>query len=294
MSLLENRRIVIIGLGLIGGSLGLALKQITAGNTDIIGYTRSAETANKALKCGAVDKMEDNLANAVDKADLVILTTPPMVMKEILKQIGPYLPEGCTVTDVASTKTKVIEWAEEYLPKTVSFVGGHPMTGKETSGIDVAEAGLFQGCTYCLVPGENASREATEMMVDVVITLGAKPMFISASEHDKFVAGISHLPLVISSALVKATTKSSSWEKMSGLAAGGYQSVTRLASQHPAMNRDICLTNQDNVISWIDEFTKELNRFRELIATGDDELEKAFSEVKEARQRWIEERDKRD
>lgn len=287
------RRIVIIGLGLIGGSVGLALKQGKLEETEITGYTRSAETAAGALRRGAVDRMEDNLVSAMDKADLVIMATPPVVTGEILEQIGPHLPTGCTVTDTASTKVKVMEWAEEYLPETVNFVGGHPMAGKELSGIEAAEAGLFQGCTYCLIPGEGTSPEATQVVVDLANTLGARTLFISAPEHDNLVAAVSHLPLVISSALVMATTRSSSWERMSGLAAGGYRGLTRLASQHPGMNRDICLTNRQNILNWIDEFIGELGRFKELISQGDDELERVFTQVKQARQKWIEEHDKR-
>lgn len=287
------RRIVIIGLGLIGGSMGLALKQADPGETEVVGYTRSAETSTKAVKLGAVDRMETNIASAVYKADLVILATPPMVIKDILKEIGPHLSPGCVVTDAASTKVKVMEWAEWYLPETVNFVGGHPMAGKELPGIDVAEFSLFQECTYCIVPAESASPEATRVVVDLVTTLGANPLFIDAQEHDNLVAGISHLPLIISSALVMTTTQSPSWEKMSGLAAGGYRDLTRLASQHPMMNRDICFTNKDNVLDWIDKFTGELKQFRDLISREDNKLEKLFSRGQRARQKWIEERGKR-
>lgn len=288
------KRVTIIGLGLIGGSIGLALKRASLEKTELIGYTRSAETATKALRLGAVDKMEDNLAAAVDKADLVILATPPMVIKEILEQIGPHLSPGCTITDTASTKAKIMEWAQEYLPKKIDFVGGHPMAGKELSGIEAAEGDLFQGCTYCLVPRESASPAATQVVVDLANTLGAKPLFITASEHDNLVAGISHLPLIISSALVMTTSQSTYWQEMSGLAAGGYRDLTRLASQHPVMNRDICFTNQQNILDWIDRFIMELSRFQELIALGDDGLEKAFTDGQKARQRWIDKRDKRD
>jgi prephenate dehydrogenase len=288
------RHIAIIGLGLIGGSMGLAFKRAGLEGTKLVGYTRSSETAIKALKRGAVDKMEDNLASTVDKADIVILATPAMAMKEILKQIGPHLSPGCTVTDAASTKAKVMEWAEEYLPTTINFVGGHPMAGKELSGIEAAEADLFQGCTYCLVPGGNASPAAAQVVADLVNTLGATPLFITAPEHDNFVAGISHLPFILSSALVMSTTQSPFWREMSGLAAGGYRDLTRLASQHPRMNRDICLTNQQNILNWIDEFIKELSRFRQFITEGSEELEKAFIQAQQARQKWVEEHGKRD
>ena len=288
------RRIAIIGLGLIGGSMGLALKQAGLEDAELIGYTRSSETAINALKRGAVDKIEDNLISAVGKAEIVILSTPVMAMKEILKKIGPHLSPVCIVTDTASTKVKVMEWAEEYLPSGINFIGGHPMAGKELSGISAAEADLFKGCTYCVVQGVSASPEAIKVITDLVKYLGANPLFITASEHDNFVAGISHLPLILSSSLVMSTTQSPYWQEMSGLAAGGYRDLTRLAAQHPIMNRDICLTNQQNILNWIEEFIKKLSQFRQFIIDGDEGLEKAFIQAQQARRKWIEEHDKRD
>lgn len=282
-------RIVIVGLGLIGGSIGLALKRSESKETELVGYVRSSETAIKALKRGVIDKVEDNLVSAVDKANLVILATPPIAMKEILEQIGPHLPRDCTVTDTASTKEKIMQWAEEHLPATVNFIGGHPMAGKELSGIDAAEATLFEDKPYCLVPGQSASHTSAQTVAELVSRIGANPIFITAQEHDNFIAGISHLPLILSSALIMSTTRSPLWSKMSRLASGGYRDLTRLASQHPIMNRDICLTNQQNILNWIDEFVKELSLFQGLVAEGGEELEKAFIQAQQARQRWIEE-----
>jgi prephenate dehydrogenase len=283
------RCVAIIGLGLIGGSVGLALKGAESEAVDIVGYARQPETANRARQLGAIDRIEGSLASAVGKADLVILATPTMSIKEILSQIGPHLPTGCVVTDVASTKVQVMQWAEEGLPQSVNFVGGHPMAGKELSGIEVADADLFRGCTYCIVPGRGASEAAVQMVVDLVHKVGARHVLLKATDHDQFVAGISHLPLILASALVMATTQSPRWPSMSDVAATGYQSATRLASQHPRMNRDICLTNGENIVAWIDEFTKELQRFRSLIAEGDLGVEQAFERARQARNAWIEE-----
>lgn len=288
------RRIAIIGLGLIGGSIGLALKKAELEDTELMGYVRSSETANKAIKLGVVDKIEKDLASAVDRADIVILATPVMAMKEILEQVGPRLNPGCTVTDTASTKVKVMEWAEEYLPPKINFVGGHPMAGKEISGIEAAEATLFKDSIYCLVPGRGAPHAATQAIADLVNVMGARHLLITAPDHDNFVAGISHLPLILSSALVRATTQSPFWGEMSRLAATGYSGLTRLASQHPRMNRDICLTNQQNILNWIDEFIGELSRFRHFVADDGGELERVFTQAQQARRRWIEEHGKRD
>jgi prephenate dehydrogenase len=281
------RRIAIIGLGLIGGSMGLALKRARLKETDLIGYVRHSETGAKALKLGVVDKVERNLVSAVSQADMVILATPVIAMKEILEQIGAHLSPGCLVTDTASTKVKVMEWAKEYLPPTTNFIGGHPMAGKELSGVEVAEASLFEGCTYCLIPGQGASPEAVQFLVGLLQKIGANPLFITASEHDNFVAAVSHFPFLLSVALVRATTQSHSWGKMSTLAATGYRDLTRLASQHPRMTRDICLTNQQNILFWMDEFRRELDRLRQLVAEDSQKLEEAFIQAQEARQRWL-------
>jgi len=278
---------------LIGGSIGLALKRAGSDGVELVGYARRPETADRALQLGAIDRVEGSLASAVDKAALVILAIPTMSVKEILSQIGSHLPAGSVVTDVASTKVQVMQWAEESLPPGVSFVGGHPMAGKELSGIEVADADLFRGCTYCIVPGRGASDDAVQTIVDLVQKVGARHVFVNAAEHDQFVAGISHLPLILASALVMSTTRSPQWSKMSEVAATGYQGATRLASQHPRMNRDICLTNGENIVSWIDDFAKELQRFRGLIAEGDLGLEQAFDKARQARNAWIEEHDKK-
>ena len=288
-----KKRIAIVGLGLIGGSMGLALAHARREGPELVGCARRPETAERALRLGAVDRAVTSLAAAVDGADLVILATPTMSIKEILPQIAPHLAAGCVVTDVASTKLQVMHWAEDSLPPGTSFVGGHPMAGKELSGIEVAEAALFQGCTYCIVPGRGASDDAMQAIVDLARQVGARPLFLTAGEHDYFAAGTSHLPLVLASALVMATTRNPRWAKMSDLAATGYASTTRLASQHPRMNRDICLTNGENIVAWIDELTRELGRFRGLIADGDLSLEQAFERARQARNAWIEEHGKK-
>jgi len=248
--------VAIIGLGLIGGSIGLAL-----------GVT--------------------NLKDAVKQAEFVIIATPVLTVKEIFSEIAPHLPAGCIVTDTASTKVQVMKWAEEMLPPTVDFIGGHPMAGKETYGIEAAEAELFRGCTYCLTPSEKASPKSINTVTGMVRKLGARPFFIDAQEHDNLVAGISHLPMVLSAALVSLTTRNSSWSEMSKLAASGYRDLTRLASGSPEVSAHICLSNQEAIVNWIDKFSQELKRYRQLVAGGDKRLEQAFTETNKARQEWL-------
>jgi prephenate dehydrogenase len=169
----------------------------------------------------------------------------------------------------------------------VDFIGGHPMAGKETFGLQAAEAKLFQESIYCLTPAEKASPISIDKIVSMVKRLGAVPLFVDAQEHDNLVAGISHLPMLLSAALVSATAKNPSWHKMSRLAASGYRDLTRLASGNPEVNAHICATNQVAILRWIDEFNEELQRYRKLVTSGDKRLEEALAHAREVRQKWL-------
>ena len=286
-AIIKTVRVAIIGLGLIGGSIGVALKEVSEPGWEIVGYVRRPGAVSIALGLGAVDRAETNLRKAVKEADLVIIAIPVLTIKQILSQIAGCLPRGCIVTDAASTKVEVMRWAEEILPPTVDFIGGHPMAGRETYGIQAAKADLLRGCTYCLTPSEKASPKSIDKVTSIVKKLGAIPFFIDAQEHDNLVAGISHLPMLLSAALVSVTTKDSSWDTMSRLAASGYRDLTRLASGNPEVNAHICLTNRQAVIHWIDEFSKELDRYRQLVGVRDEHLEEALAEANKARQKWL-------
>jgi len=281
-------RIAIIGLGLIGGSIGLALKQANWREAEVVGCARRQEIGTLALKVGAVDKIELDVRKAVKSADIIIVATPVLTVKDIFTQIAPELASDSIVTDTASTKAQIMQWAEDLLPSGTNFVGGHPMAGKEIQGIKAAEAVLFHSCVYCLTPLPQTKPAAVQTVKDMVKALGAVPLVIGAQEHDTLVAGISHLPLLLSVALVSATTKDSSWQQMSRLAASGYRDLTRLASGNPEVSADICLSNQDAIISWIDAFIDELQKLRNMIADGNDEIEKALALANEARQKWLE------
>jgi prephenate dehydrogenase len=279
--------VAIIGLGLIGGSIGLALRQGKKPAREIVGYSRRRETVARALSLGAIERGGTNLKNTVEQAELVIIATPVLTVKEIFSKMAPHLPSGCIVTDTGSTKVQIMKWAGKMLPPTVHFIGGHPMAGRETYGIRAAEAELFKGCTYCLTPSEKASPESIDTMIGMVKKLGAIPFFIDAQEHDNLVAGISHLPMLLSAALVSLTARNPSWAEMSKLASSGYHDLTRLASGNPEVNSHICLSNQSNIVDWIDEFSQELERYRQLVAKGDGRLEQALAEANKARQEWL-------
>lgn len=280
-------RITIVGLGLIGGSLGLALKAARLKNVEIVGHDRDAEVAARARKRGAIDQSEWNLISAVRTADMVIIATPVQGVREVFTQVAQHLPQGCIVTDTASTKAEVMAWAEEILPEHVSFVGGHPMAGKETTGIDAAEATLFQNCMYCLMPSARATQGAIDSCLGLARTAGATPYFVDAHEHDGFAAAISHLPLVISAALVSTVASSPSWREVARLASSGFRDVSRLASGDEEMSRDICLTNRESVVHWIDRFVQAMLHYRRLVAEEPERLGQEFRASREARDRWL-------
>ncbi len=281
------KRIAIIGLGLIGGSLALALKKSTAGKMEIVGFSRSAKTIAAARRRGAIDRAAKNLASAVSGADMVVIATPVMVTKEVLASISEHLSPRCVITDTGSTKVQVMKWAGEYLSPKISFIGGHPMAGKETSGINEAEADLFQGCVYCLTPSSCATPQAVRKLKKLVESIGAKPFFIDAETHDNLVAGVSHLPMLLSAAFVTTTMKSRLWPEMAKLAAGGYRDLSRLASGNPEMNRDICLTNRERIVDWLDRYIEVLKGYRDLVADESEELSEMLAQAREARENWL-------
>lgn len=266
-----NRRIAIIGTGLIGGSIGLALKAAALPGTDIVGHDRDRGNAKLAERLGAIDRAEHNLPAAVSGAGLVIIATPILAVREVMQQIAPHLAEGAIVTDTASTKSAVMQWAADVLPKHISFIGGHPMAGKETAGVQNAEAGLFRGRAYCICPSIDAAPGAVESLMGLARVIGAEPLFIDADEHDQYAAAVSHLPLMVSTALFSLLRSSPAWPDIGPMASSGFRDVTRLASGDPAMSHGIWLTNREAVIHWLDRMTEELRRFRDMLKDARDE-----------------------
>lgn len=281
-------RIAIIGLGLLGGSLGLALRQSGLRDVEIVGTARTRDTLQKAKKIGAIDSDAPTAAVAVRNARLVIVASPIMTVPEIFDEVAPQLVQGAVVTDVASTKAQVARWAMELLPEHVDFVGGHPMAGKEKPGIGAADPELFRGKPWVIAPSVRASDAAVRTVVGLAQSVGASPIFMDPDEHDSYAAAISHLPLVLASALFSVVAGSAAWPEMASLASSGLRDTTRLASGSPEMAHDIMRTNRDNVLHWIDRFASELDRFRETISAGDDkQLLEAFARAQLERDNFI-------
>ena len=254
--------VAIIGLGLIGGSLGLALKDGPTGRVpgdpapSIAGWDQDASACMLAQARGAIDRMYDSPAAAVSGADLVIVAVPVLAVREVLRVIVPALDAKTVVTDVASTKATVCAWAGELLPET--FIGGHPMAGSERSGVGNARADLFAGATYCLTPLPSTTDATLETATTLVRAVGARTYVLDPELHDRAVAAISHLPFLLSTLLVETTSASPDWEALRVLAATGFRDVSRLASGDPRMHRDICLTNATEIRPWLREAARML------------------------------------
>ena len=284
-------KIAIIGTGLIGTSLGLALRESGLRNLEVVGTDYEGRARSGAQKRGAFHKVEGRLQPTVEGADVVVLATPVMAMRDLMETIGPQLQEGSVLTDVGSSKLLVTEWAAEILPKHVQFVGGHPMAGRETAGPENAAADLFTGKAYCIVPSPNTKEQAVSAVATMAEAIGAKPFFISAQEHDSFVAAASHLPFMMSVALMQTVSKSANWDDIAQLASSGFRDLSRLASGDVIMHRDITITNSEPIVSWIDSFIRELYDIRNILndESGPDPaaVEELFEHASVERARWM-------
>jgi prephenate dehydrogenase len=290
------QQVLIVGLGLIGGSIGLALRRWAEERKldgrkplEVIGFDPNLDQQRAAERLGAVDRGAWDLAKAAREADIVVLATPATAIRDVMVDLGPHLQQGTVVTDTASTKAQIMRWARELLPSGVHFVGGHPMAGK-TQSIEGADADLFAGATWCVAPSVTASEDAVRTVLGLIAAAGAEPFFIDPEEHDGFVAGISHLPIVLSATLMNAVARDASWRDMKTLTAGGFRDTTRLAAGSPTMHRDILLTNREAVLRWIDAFMANLEEVRGTLGTDDESaatrLDAYFNEARDARAVW--------
>jgi prephenate dehydrogenase len=281
-------RLAIIGLGLIGGSLGLALKRAQLKGLEIAGYDREWDVGGRARKLGAIDVDARVAPEAAEGAAVVVLATPISQFRATLEAIAPALAAGAIVTDVASTKREVLRWARELMPEGAHFVGGHPIAGKEHAGLDAAEASLFDGRPWAITPSVEAAEAAVRTIENLIATVGAEPVIIDAEEHDSYLAAVSHLPLVAASALFLLARESQAWPELGVLAGPGFRDTTRLASTPPALSHDISLTNRENLLHWLDRYVDELRRWRGMIAhETQEELSKAFAKAQTERDAFV-------
>jgi prephenate dehydrogenase len=278
-------RVAILGTGLIGASVGLAIKAARP-STQIVGYDASGDHVRRAQQVKAIDR-RGSLHDAVGEADLVVVAIPVGAMKALFEEIAPILRVDTVVMDTGSTKARIVEWAERLLPRGTPFVGGHPMAGKTEAGPDAADARLFQGAVWCVVPGATAPRQAIDGVVSLVESFGAVPYFLGADEHDGLVAAVSHLPYLLSVALIGHLGREGSWRETASIAAGGFAYATHLSDSDPRMFADITSTNRENIVRRLDLYVAELLALREAIAAESPELKERFERARALHADWL-------
>jgi prephenate dehydrogenase len=274
------RQITIIGTGLLGGSLGLALKKKKFAGR-IVGCDREA-TLEKARSCGAIDAGSPNPGDAIQGSQVVVLATPVLAIVDLIDRIGPSLPAKALLTDVGSTKTAVVERALKVFGKNAGkrFLGGHPMAGKELSGVDYADPDLFHKTVWFLtpLPGQNLNEGLFAEFAGWIDQVGSRIAMLPAQEHDRLCAWISHVPQMISTALAAALVEEFG-DEAPLLAAGGraLQEMTRISASPYSMWRDIAITNQKNLDRALCKVEQRLAHIRENLATRQlaDEFEQA-------------------
>ena len=276
-------KVALIGTGLIGGSLGLALKSDT--DAEVIAFDRDATSAARAVERGAADEVAVTAADAARDADFIFIATPIGAIADSVRSIADSVGPGAVVTDVGSTKNRVVLEAEKVLRDGSDFIGGHPMAGTEQDGIDAATATLFHGAWWILTPTDKSSPEAYQRLHGLLTTLRARIMALSPMEHDQLMAVISHFPQLTATTLMNmAAKRGEDHAGLLALAAGGFRDVTRVAASNPEIWLDVCRENGEAIAATLRDFANELLRLHDLILEGKEQpLREAFLQARDAR-----------
>jgi prephenate dehydrogenase len=283
----EKLQVSIVGLGPIGTSAGLALKQYVE-RVSVVGHDKDSKLAAQAKKMNAVDRTEWNLINAAREADRILLALPLDEIKKTLAAISQDLKPGCILVDTAEIKAPVMELAADLRPKGIHLIGGHPILVLENPGIEAARADLFRDKLFCLTPDAQADAGAVRLAADLVEALGAKPFFLDAAEHDSMIAAAEHVPEILAGALSKLVGNSSGWHDMRKVAASQFYSSTLLMADNGSAAATACNANREHALHWLDQFIAELRDWRQNLADGNVEaLAQAFDQGLEARRGWL-------
>lgn len=282
------KKITIFGVGLIGGSFALALKKAGA-VTQVVGVGRSAASLERAKELGIIDQIGGSVAEAVNGADLVLVAAPVAQTERILSSIAPHLRPGTVVTDAGSTKTDVVAAARKALgEKIAQFVPGHPIAGREQNGPDAAIVDLYVGKKVVLAPLPENSADDVARVAGAWQQCGAIIHRLTAQEHDRVFAAVSHLPHLLAYALVDDIAKKPHADLLFQYAASGFRDFTRIAGSSPEMWRDISLANQAALLGELDAFMAQLTQLRAMLAEADGAaLEAVYANAQHARHNWI-------
>lgn len=283
----EFGKVVVFGVGLIGGSFALALKAAEQAD-EVVGFGRSLATLTQALELGIIDRVGANAGQEVADADLVLIASPVGQMAEIMARIAPYLGPDTVVTDGGSTKSDVVAVARSVFgDRLCQFVPAHPIAGAENSGAAAARAELYHGKKVVLTPlPENAVLTVARVR-SAWEWCGAQVCELDAQQHDRIFAAVSHLPHLLSFALVHDLAQRDNSEQLFAFAASGFRDFTRIAASHPEMWRDICLANRVALIDELERYRACLDQLHDALQRGDGQaLEQTFAVARTARRAW--------
>ena len=281
------KRVALIGVGLMGGSFAMALKRAGV-VASIVGVDRDGQVLERAAELGIIDTVADSITEAVKGADLVVVAVPVRAIGPALHDVALALEPAAVVTDVGSTKGEVVRLARNELRGLFPrFVPGHPIAGRESSGVDAAGADLFKGARVVLTPAAETAADALDLVRACWEAAGARVATLGAEDHDRIFAAVSHLPHLLSFALVSEIASRQNGAELFGFAAGGFRDFTRIAASSPEMWRDIALQNRQALLDELDRYGARLAVFRDLIDRGEGPgLERLMAEARIARHAW--------
>ena len=281
-------KLVIFGVGLIGGSFALAVKRAGLAKR-IVGVGRSETNLNKALRLGVIDEVANDVAQAVRSADVILLALPVGQMRRVMRAIAPHLEPHTLVTDAGSTKQDVAACARECLASHLErFVPAHPVAGAELSGVAAASADLFVNKNLVVTPLAKTEKKALKRIKDIWLACGARVSEMTPRQHDEIFAAVSHLPHLLAYALVDVIAAKPDAARLFNYAASGFRDFTRIAGSSPEMWRDITVANRKILLKELSGYQKQLKRLAGLLRKNNGAaLEKIFSNARNARQKWL-------
>ncbi|MBF0435335.1 MAG: prephenate dehydrogenase/arogenate dehydrogenase family protein [Magnetococcales bacterium] len=283
------KRMTVIGLGLIGGSLARALRR-KALVGEVVGVNRHRESLERAVALGVIDRFSTDPEDGVRDADLVVVATPVRAIVPTIARAAPGMMRGAVVTDAGSVKGRIVAACEAVMPQGVDFVGGHPIAGTEHSGVEASFATLFEGSRTILTPTEHTAKDALELVTLVWEATGSTVETMDPLHHDKVLAATSHLPHLMAYNIVKTLSdlENDVQSEVFRFAASGFRDFTRIASSDPTMWRDICLENREAILEMIGRFGQDLQTLRDLVHDGNgDALHQIFSQSRATRDRVL-------
>ena len=281
------KKVTLVGVGLLGGSLGLALRKRRLARS-VVGFVRRRASVAECERVGAVGLATQDLKRAVEQADLIVLCTPIAQMRPLVEQMIPELKPGVIVTDVGSVKASVVRELESLLARVgAHFVGSHPMAGSERTGVAAARADLFQDAVCVITPTRDSKKAAVRKVAELWRSVGARLLRLSPQAHDDLVSRSSHLPHVLATQLVNLVLQPESPKEQALLCANGFRDTTRIASGSPEMWRDIAMANRENLLRALAAFESGLSEFkRALRGRNERAVSRFFEQARQRRDAW--------